>query len=296
MLRLLYYGRFVYEVIMAFGADKCSFLAAGLCYFVFFSIFPLLLVLVSVAGYFLTAEQAMQQAILLTQQVFPQQQAFLLGILRGVMEHRDSASVFGVAALVWSAKNIFLSLGQALNIIWKVRTDRGPIWENLIAVGLSLSIGLGLFLSSVSYAILLAIMNFRFPVLGLSPSEVPGVVFLIVNILPATMVAIVLVALYMVLPNRKLTVQQVLPGAIVAAALWEALRRVFGYYLDHMTRFDAVYGSISGIVGFLFWIFISASIFLLGAEVAWVLNEHRERVSYLEAYFEDSPSTNTHRA
>jgi membrane protein len=276
VLRLLYYGRLVFEVIQAFGTDRCSFLAAGLCYFVFFSLFPLLLLLVSVAGYFLTAEQAMVQAVHLTRQLFPQQQTFLMGILQGVMEHRDSASFFGLITLVWSAKNIFLSLGQALNIIWKVPIDRGLLKENALAVGFSLSVGLLIFLSSVSYAILLALLNFRFPVLGLSPGEVPGLVFLIANILPVTLVALVLLPLYTWLPGRKFTLQQVLPGAITSALLWEALRRGFGFYLEHMTRFDAVYGSISGFVGFLLWIYFSASIFLLGAEVAWVLNEHRE--------------------
>jgi uncharacterized BrkB/YihY/UPF0761 family membrane protein len=80
--RIVAYGRLVWEVVQAFNADKCSFLAAGLCYFVFFSIFPMMLLLVSVTGYFLTAEQAMQQAVHLTQQLFPQQTSFLLGILK----------------------------------------------------------------------------------------------------------------------------------------------------------------------------------------------------------------------
>lgn len=277
MQRIIYYGRLVWEVVQAFNADKCSFLAAGLCYFVFFSIFPLLLLLVSVAGYFLTAEQAMQQAVQLTQQVFPQQQSFLLDILKGVMEHRDTASLFGIATLLWSAKNIFQSLAQALNIIWKVPTDRGLILENGLAIVLSLSVGVFIFLTGVAYAILLAIMNFRFPVLGLSPGEIPGVVFLIFNILPVTLVAVMLTAFYSILPNRRLSLKQVLPGAITAALLWEGLRRVFGYYIENLTRFDAVYGSISGIVGFMLWIYISASIFLLGAEVAWVLNEHQQK-------------------
>lgn len=283
MQRIIYYGRLVWEVVQAFNADKCSFLAAGLCYFVFFSIFPLLLLLVSVAGYFLTAEQAMQQAVQLTQQVFPQQQSFLLDILKGVMEHRDTASLFGIATLLWSAKNIFQSLAQALNIIWKVPTDRGIILENGLAIVLSLSVGVFIFLTGVAYAILLAIMNFRFPVLGLSPSEIPGVVFLIFNILPVTLVAVMLTAFYSILPNRRLSLKQVLPGAITAALLWEVLRRVFGYYIENLTRFDAVYGSISGIVGFMLWIYVSASVFLLGAEVAWVLNEHQQKKDETES-------------
>jgi membrane protein len=283
MQRIIYYGRLVWEVIQAFMADKCTFLAAGLCYFVFFSIFPMMLLLVSVTGYFLTAEQAMGQAVQLTQQLFPQQQSFLLDILTGVMEHRDKASLFGTAMLLWSAKNIFQSLAQALNIIWKVPTDRGIILENALAIALSLSVGVFIFLTGVAYAILLAIMNFRFPVLGLSPGEIPGIVFLIFNILPVTLVALLLTALYSFLPNRRLSLNQVLPGAITASLLWEVLRRVFGYYLENMTRFDAVYGSISGIVGFMLWIYVSASVFLLGAEVAWVLNEHQRKKDATEA-------------
>ena len=296
MHRIIYYARLVWEVVQSFNADKVPFLAAGLCYFVFFSIFPLLLLLVSVAGYFLTAEQAMLQAASLTQQVFPQQATFLLDILKGVMEHRDTASLFGIATLLWSAKNIFYSMGQALNIIWKVPQDRGIILENAIALGLSLSVGLVIFLTSLSYAVLLAIMNFRFPVLGLSPSDIPGIVFLIANILPLTLVALTLMALYKLLPNRMLALRQVAPGAVAAAVLWEVMRRVFGFYMENLSRFDAVYGSISGIVGFLLWIFISAAIFLLGAEIAWVLNEHHEQGKREEEPIEGKKSLSDRRA
>lgn len=296
MKRIVAYGRLVWEVVQAFNADKCSFLAAGLCYFVFFSIFPMMLLLVSVTGYFLTAEQAMLQAVQLTHQVFPQQQGFLLGILQGVMENRSTASLFGTATLLWSAKNIFQSLGQALNIIWKVPTDRGIIKENALAVVLSLSVGILIFLTSVSYAVLLAIMNFRFPVLGLSPSDIPGIVFLIFNILPVTLVALILTALYTILPNRRMALHQVLPGAVAAAALWEVLRRAFSYYLEHMSKFDAVYGSISGIVGFMLWIFISANVFLLGAEVAWVLNQHAEKQDKLDEPLEPKKALNDRSA
>lgn len=296
MNRIIYYGRLAWEVIQSFSADKCTFLAAGLCYFVFFSIFPLLLLLVSVAGYFLTADQAMQQVAQLTQQLFPQQQAFLLDILNGVMQHRDTASVFGIATLLWSSKNIFQSLGQALNIIWKVPADRGLIKENLLGLALSVSVGLAIFLTSVAYAILLAVLNFRFPVLGLSPSDIPGIVFLIANILPVTLVALLLTASYLVLPNCRMSLRQIVPGAITAALLWEVLRRVFGFFLENMTRFDAVYGSISGIVGFLLWIYVSAAVFLLGAEVTWVLNEHEKRHGEKETPLGPKPSLSDRRA
>lgn len=267
-------ARLVWEVIQAFNADKCTFLAAGLCYFIFFSFFPFLLLTVAVTGYFLTAEQAMAQASRVVTQIYPQQQSFLLDILQGVIAHRGQATFFGVATLLWSAKNIFLTMGQSLNIIWGIPTDRGVIKENLLAVALTLSVGLFVFLLGVSYAVLTAIVQFRFPILGLSPSQIPGFVFLIANIVPVTLATVILMGLYLILPNHRLTWNQVLPGALTAAVTWEIARRLFGYFVENMARYEMVYGSISGIVGFLFWIFISANLFLLGAEIAWVLNEH----------------------
>ena len=79
---------------------------------------------------------------------------------------------------------------------------------------------------------------------------------------------------YKFLPNRQLSWTDVLPGALVAAMAWEVLRRLFGWYLEHIARYHMVYGSLGGIVGFLFWIYISATIFLIGVEVARALSEH----------------------
>ena len=67
-----------------------------------------------------------------------------------------------------------------------------------------------------------------------------------------------------------------MPGALTASISWELLRRLFGYYLDHMAKYDMVYGSLSGIVGFLFWIYVSAILILLGAEVSRVSLEFRQ--------------------
>lgn len=273
MSKILDLWRLARRVVDAYNNDRCMLLAAGLCYFVFFSVFPLLLLLVAVAGYFFSAAEAMDQATIFVAQLFPQQQQFLIDILRSVMEHRDQASLFGVVVLLWSAKNIFFTMGQALNMIWKIPRDRGPVIENAIAVGLSLSIGALIVLLTLAYAILTVIVSFRLPFLELAPGDVPGLAFLIANLLPLTLAALVLMALYMILPNRRLDWRQVLPGAVTAAVLWEAVRRVFGFYLDNLSRYELVYGSISGVVGFLFGIFVSANVFLLGAEVAKALTE-----------------------
>lgn len=261
-----------WQVWRAFSADRCTFLAAGLCYFVFFALFPLLLLMVSVGGYFLTSGQALAQAETLIGHVFPQQQALLVGSLSAVVAHRAEASLFGLLTLLWASKNVFLSLGQALNAIWGVPADRGYVRENLLAIALSLSVGLVVYLVGVGLAALSAISN-MVPLLGLAPAEIPGAVLVLAEVLPVTLAAGLLFALFLVLPNRRVPVRPAFAGALVAAGAWEVLRRLFGFYVDHVARFDLVYGSLSGIVVFLLWIYISANLFLLGAEIARVLHQ-----------------------
>jgi membrane protein len=275
------YGRFGWQVCLRFTADNCTFLAAALCYFVFFSIFPLLLVLIAIAGHFLTAEQAMSQVMLLTRPLFPQQQSLVGEILVGVTQHRGEASLFGFIVLLWSAKNIFLSLGQALNVIWGVKTDRGWLIENILAIGLALSVGVMIIVVSVGLGLLTALISFKLPVLGWSPGQIPGLLFLAAKGLPVCLAVFTLTSLYVILPNRSLRWRDVLPGALVAAALWELFRRIFGYYLENVASYDLVYGPLSGIVGFLFWIYISASLFLLGAEVSRVRSDWRDEQAAL---------------
>ncbi len=262
--------RLAWRIGQGFSNDQVSFLAAGLCYFVFFSFFPLVLVLVAVAGHFLSAEEAMRHAMRVVAELFPAQQGFLIDILRQVMDYRGEATLIGFIALLWSAKNVFLSLAHAMNVIWKV-PDRNWLVENVVATFMAVSFGLLIVVASVALGLLNALISYRIPYIGWSPTMIPGFIPSLVAVAPLVLAAAILTALYKFLPNRRLGWSDVLPGALAAAMAWELLRRLFGWYLEHIARYQMVYGSLGGIVGFLFWIYISATIFLLGVEVAKAL-------------------------
>lgn len=273
-MRKLFLGAFrlVWRIGQGFGEDQVTFLAAGLCYFVFFSFFPLVLVLVAVAGHFLSAEEAMRHAMRVVAELFPAQQGFLIEILRQVMEYRGEATLVGFVALLWSGKNVFMSLAHAMNVIWGV-PDRNWFVENAVATVMTLSFGMMIVATSVALGVLNALINYKIPYIGWSPTMIPGFVPSLVAIAPLTLAAGILTALYKFLPNRRLGWFDVLPGALVAAMAWELLRRLFGWYLDHVARYHMVYGSLGGIVGFLFWIYVSATVLLVGVEVAKALAE-----------------------
>lgn len=260
-------ARFLWRVGQGFSDDQVTFLAAGLCYFVFFSIFPLMLVLVAIAGHFLSAEEAMRQATRVVAELFPHQQGFLVDLLRQVMEFRGEASMIGFIALLWSGKNVFMSLGHAMNEIWHV-PGRNWFVENILSIIVAFSFGLLIVATSLGLTVASAFASYRFPYIGWSPAMIPGFVPFVISLGPAISAALILTALYKLLPNRHLRWRDVAPGAMVAALAWEVLRRLFGWYLEHVARYEMVYGSLGGIVGFLFWIYVSAVVFLLGVEVA----------------------------
>lgn len=261
-----------WEIVQRFNASRSAFLAAALSYFLFFALFPLLLLLVALAGQLLSGEDALRQTLQFTREVLPQQGPWLEDTLRGVMAHRGEASLLGLAGLLWSGKNVFGCLSQALNMIGGYERDRGLIFENGLQLLLTLGIGVGIAVVGAAYAILMAILSLRFPILGFTPAEMPGLVFLIASLFPVTLVALVMGGLYRILPAKAPGWEAIWPGATVAAVGWEAFRRLFGYYLTNVARYDAVYGSLSAIVGLMFWLYASSLLFLLGGIVAQVLD------------------------
>lgn len=279
MMRLREAIALVWEILQRFNASRSAFLAAGLSYFLFFALFPLLLLLLALAGQLLSGEEAMRQTLAFIHEILPSQGAWLGETLRGVMAHRGEASLLGLIGLLWSGKNVFGCLAQALNMIWGLEKDRGLLVENLLQLGLTLGVGVAVVVVGAAYAILMALLSLRFPILGFTPAEMPGLVFLVANLVPVTLVALVLGSLYRVLPGRAPAWEVLWPGAAVAAVGWEAFRRLFGLYLETMARYDAVYGSVSAIVGLMFWLYVSSVLFLLGGVVSQVLERRHQGIS-----------------
>jgi membrane protein len=70
--------------------------------------------------------------------------------------------------------------------------------------------------------------------------------------------------------------RQALPGAVVAALLFEAAKNVFGLYVRNFANFDVVFGSLGAVAAFLFWVYLSATIMLYGAEVVAATRKEEE--------------------
>jgi membrane protein len=279
-------GRFLKDLVAAFNDDRVPFLAAAISYFTFFSLFPLLLGLIAIAGYVLAPEEATEKVLDAIVQGFPAQEAFLRNTLEAVVAARGGIGLFALLTLLWSGKNIFMSLAQALDIIWETDTTGGFVFavkRNAISLLFAVAIGGAMLAVAILYWLLLAILTFEIPLLGVKPQDIPGVVPVLMNLLPIVIVMLSLMALYRYLPAHRVPFGQIALGAGVSAVLWEILRRLFGWYLSTFGRFDEVYGPATSVIVFLLWLYLSAVLFLLGAEVAWIYGQHRKHAAEREA-------------
>jgi YihY family inner membrane protein len=248
---------FPFAVRQKFAEDQGGFLAASVTYYAFFSIFPLLLVLVTLLGYALESDPGLQRRVLDSALAdFP-----VIGpqLQQNVHSLHGSATALavGIGVAVWGGTGVALALENALDHIWGVPIRRrvNPLVARLRALlwiallgGITL---LGTLLGSA----------------GAIASSGPAVRALAL-IVSLGINVVVYLAVFRVLTSHRPTWREVLPGALVAALAWEVLLTAGGYIVDHQLRHaSSTYGVFAIVIGLLSWIYLGATVTLLSAEI-----------------------------
>jgi membrane protein len=267
----------VRDAVESYGETKASQAAAGLAYYVFFSLFPLMLVLVAAATsiWNLGSAQAFQAAVEFVSEAIPVSQDLIANNLRAALEMRGTFTLVGLLGTVWSASGAFATLSRNIDRAWKDSGGRDMIRQRLVAIVMILALVLLLLLSLASTTLLallpqLSFFEEHFPFLAtLIGSIVSRLASLIISLL-------IFVALYRWIPTKKAGWRAVLWGAGIAAVVWEAAKVLITYYLrSSLVNYELVYGSLAGVVALLFWIYVSASIALFCAHLTAAIDRHQ---------------------
>jgi membrane protein len=248
---------FPLAVRQKFADDQGGFLAASVTYYAFFSIFPLLLVLVTLLGYALEGNPSLQRRVLDSALAdFP-----VIGpqLQTNVHSLRGSAAalIVGIAVALWAGTGVALALENALDHVWGVpiRRRANPIFARLRALVWIVVLGgvtlAGTVLGSAS----------AFATYGPAVRVLALVISLGMNV-------IVFLAVFRVLTSHSPSWHDVLPGAIVAAVSWEVLQTAGGYIVDRQLRHaSSTYGVFAIVIGLLSWIYLAANVTLISAEI-----------------------------
>jgi len=234
--------------------DHVSILVSSLAYYTFFSFFPILLLLASIIGFvYGTREESVQ----LPRQILdllPFSSEIMTSALERIIQARHSLGFFGSVLLIWSATGAFDNLQQILNRIHRAPAMR-PLWRRRL-LGLLLGLILTLFIP----------LSIGISAIRPAPARtIAGIAFNFV----------LLLTLYHFGPSVRRRYRQVWPGALAGAVLWEVSKALFGIYVGSLSVQQMAYGSIGSVIAVLLWLYVSGTIFALGAEINFVIDGRR---------------------
>ncbi|HEX8231077.1 MAG TPA: YihY/virulence factor BrkB family protein [Chloroflexia bacterium] len=254
-----------------FVKDDVGYLAAAVTYYAFFSLFPVVLLGVTVAGLFVKTEDAYIFIVERVGRFAPNMSKFLTDSLEEVILKRDFAgwsALFSSVILLFTASGAFDAIDKAINRAWKSEKVPSIFVSKLTSFLMMVTVSALMLVSLLVSSGLTATRTFTTYLLG----DVPGTDFVWVLISFASSTAVVflgLLLLYRFIPRADVGFHDVWRAALAAAFIWSLAKEGFALYLGStFANYSAVYGTVGAIIAILTWIYVSVIIVLTGAEFA----------------------------
>lgn len=259
----------------AFFAHRSFQSAAGIAYYALLSLFPIAILLAAGLALALGDEAARTRTVDLLLENVPLREGEgrlrLERLLETTSGNAGTFGVVGVGILMLSASGFMGALRHGVNSAWGVEVRRPPLRGKALDVLLVFAVGVPVVLS-----LALAVLGGLIDALDDRVAELlgsAGSFFApLLVVVPATVSLLlalgVFTFLYRVLPAVESPLRDIWPGALVATLGYQGAKAGFGEFVETFGRFDAIYGSLGAVIALLTFVFIVASVFLLGAEVA----------------------------
>jgi YihY family inner membrane protein len=247
---------FPYAVMKKFGDDQGGNLAALIAYYGFLSLFPLLLVMVTLLRILLRNDPELQETIRTSAlSNFP-----VIGdeISTSVHSLKGSGLALGIglALALWAGLGVMKVLQTAMNAVWNVPYQHRPnFWVSLLRAMLMLAVlGSVTIASATAGSVGAGSDSWLIAIAGIAISVVLNLILFLLA--------------FRILTTEDLTWGDVFPGAMVAAFVWAALQALGGYIVTHQLQGASdTYGTFATVIGLLAWIYLGAQMTLFAAEV-----------------------------
>jgi YihY family inner membrane protein len=247
---------FPYAVLKKFGDDQAGNLAALIAYYGFLSLFPLMLVLITLLGMLLhnnpELKDAIQASALANFPVIGEEISNNVHSLRG----SGLALGIGLALALWAGLGVVKVLQTAMNAVWNVPYRHRPnVWVSLMCAMLML--------------VVLGVITIASAAAGSVGAGNDSWLLRIVSIAISVLLNLIMFLLaFRILTTEDVTWGDVFPGAMVAALSWTVLQALGGYIVSHQLQGASdTYGTFAIVIGLLAWIYIGAQMTLFAAEV-----------------------------
>ncbi|MFO1036709.1 MAG: YihY/virulence factor BrkB family protein [Geminicoccaceae bacterium] len=268
--------RILWQSYYHFMKDDAFTLAGNIAYMAIFSVFPFLIFLIAIAG-MLGHGEAASRSIELAMQVMPPDVAESLrpAIDEVVSGPSRSLVTFSILVTIWTASSGVESLRHALNRAYDVK-DPPSYWRSRLQSILITIVGAIVLLAAT---LLLIIIPITFDVATFildKPIDRDTFYASEQYLVGIGLLLVLLMVFYKVLPNERLYAVEIVPGALLAWVIWVAAQYLYTLYIRTVPSYSVTYGSLGGVIVTLLFFYISALLFIFGAEFNSVLKRRRE--------------------
>ncbi|MGB5961990.1 MAG: YihY/virulence factor BrkB family protein [Coleofasciculaceae cyanobacterium] len=275
MLNIITIWELLKETVSQWKQDQASLMAAALAYYTIFSLAPLLIIVIAIAGTVFGEQAAKGELVTQMQGLIGKEGAQLIQTALENANQFDPSqgiipTLINIGFLLFGATVVFAQLQKSLNIIWGVQPKPGNgikhfLRKRFLSFSMVLVIAFLLLISLVVSTLLVILGSY---LRGL----VPGFTYLwqLLNFFVAFGIVTLLFAMiFKILPDAKIAWIDVWMGAAITAVLFDIGKSVLGFYLGKAS-FASIYGAAGSLVIILTWVFYSAQILFLGAELTQV--------------------------
>ncbi len=269
--------RLIKDAALAWNEDGAASMGAAIAFYTIFSIAPLLIIAMAVAGFFFGADAAQGHVYAQARGLVGEEGARALqALVESASRPAESmfATAAGLAVMALGATGVFAELQGAMDRIWQVpaRKQESGLWyivrRRLFTFGMVLGVAFVLLVSLLVSALISALENLWSPYLGGLEIILQTVNFVVSLVIVAGLFALI----FKLLPRVSVAWGDVLIGAAATALLFNIGKFLIGLYIGKSGVVSG-FGAAGTLIALLLWVYYSAQIFLLGAEFTWVYAE-----------------------
>jgi membrane protein len=258
--------------ILRFGKSDASLTAAGMSFYAFFSIFPLLLLLVVGLSYFLEIKTAYDYVIQNVFLILPTAKELIDSNIQQVLNSRGELGLLSLLGFLWSSSSFFSVLARNINQASHEFKPRKFFGDRVVALVMIAILTLLLGLSLLSNLLKSFIPQIDSVFLGEIPLRETFLVRIILGLLPFLASFFLFIGLYRYIPKKKIRWKGVIFGALIAALCLQLATFLFSWLLQiGLVNYELVYGSLGAAVSLLFWIYLICTITIFGAHLSSVI-------------------------
>ena len=254
------------RAIAGFAQHEGLEVASGMAYFAVLSLFQLIVLGVVVFSFVIGEGEAKRVVIGRLEAALPLEPGTIGGVVDSIIASRGGLTLVSLLLLVWGGIGFFGALATGVGRAFATSTRR-PFWQDKLIHLLLLGAAGALALGAVGLGLLTGIAVRTASSLTGWGSGGRLALDLIGLLLPVLLVLVALLVIYRVVPNRRVTVRQLLPGALVGTLLFTLLRVGFTWYATDVARYESVFGPISTVITLLVFLYFASVVILLGAEI-----------------------------